>query len=159
MASVENVLLPDIGDFNDVEVIEILVAPGDSIEPEQSLLSLESDKATMEIPSPIAGTVKELKVSVGDRISKDTLLMVVETAGNADGPAPAAAPEPSTEQAPSPPEEPAAPASAPSPAPAASAQTASATPAAEASPIEIKLPDIGDFADVPPDCRKHYRKS
>ncbi len=144
MASVENVLLPDIGDFNDVEIIEILVAPGDSIEPDQSLLSLESDKATMEIPSPIAGTVKELKVSVGDRISKDTLLMMVETA--TDGAAAPAAAESSAEPAPSPPTQPAAPASEASPAPPP-LQAASAP--APAGPVEIKLPDIGDFSDVP----------
>ncbi|WP_296897060.1 biotin/lipoyl-containing protein, partial [Thiohalocapsa sp.] len=88
MARVENVLLPDIGDFAEVEIIEVLVSPGDSIEPEQSILTLESDKATMEIPAPVAGTVKEVKVSVGDKVSKDALLMTVETEGGSDaGPA------------------------------------------------------------------------
>jgi len=86
VASVEKVLLPDIGDFAEVEIIEVLVTEGDRIQPEQSILTLESDKATMEIPSPVGGTVKELKVAVGDKVSKDVLLMTVETA---DGASPA----------------------------------------------------------------------
>jgi pyruvate dehydrogenase E2 component (dihydrolipoamide acetyltransferase) len=149
VASVEHVLLPDIGDFADVEIIEILVAPGDTIEPEQSLLTLESDKATMEIPSPVGGTVKELKVTVGDKISKDALLMTVETGGGETaaagqaakspaGQAPTAAPEPPTTPPPSTDSEPPQPASSPTSAPA---------PAAAA--MEVKLPDIGDFTDVP----------
>jgi pyruvate dehydrogenase E2 component (dihydrolipoamide acetyltransferase) len=145
VASVENVLLPDIGDFDDVEIIEILVAPGDTIEPEQSLLTLESDKATMEIPSPIAGTVKELKVAVGERIGKDALLMTVQTgAGEAT-----AEPDQPTEPpaAPTPPaDEPPASASA-TPAAKPTPGAAAASPAA--APIEVKLPDIGDFADIP----------
>ncbi|WP_462331404.1 biotin/lipoyl-containing protein, partial [Thiohalocapsa halophila] len=103
MASVEQVLLPDIGDFAEVEIIEVLVAEGDRIEPEQSILTLESDKATMEIPSPVDGTVKELKVAVGDKVSKDMLLMTVETADGAAEPAPATAetaPEPAASAAP-----------------------------------------------------------
>ena len=64
-----DVLVPDIGDFKEVEVIEILVKPGDTVAKEQSLVSLESDKATMEIPSPEAGVVKELKLKVGDKVS------------------------------------------------------------------------------------------
>jgi len=66
----KDVLVPDIGDFKDVEVIEILVKPGDSVAKEQSLVSLESDKATMEIPAPEAGVVKELRVKVGDEVSE-----------------------------------------------------------------------------------------
>jgi dihydrolipoamide dehydrogenase len=79
MADIE-VKVPDIGDFKDVEVIEVLVKPGDSIEKEQSLISLESDKATMEIPSPGAGVVKELKVKLGDKLSKGSLILVLESA-------------------------------------------------------------------------------
>ena len=72
------VLVPDIGDFKDVEVIEILVKPGDSVTKEQSLVSLESDKATMEIPSPEAGVVKELKLKVGDKVSEGSAILVLE---------------------------------------------------------------------------------
>jgi len=74
----KDVLVPDIGDFKDVEVIEILVKPGDAVAREQSLVSLESDKATMEIPSPEAGVVKELKVKVGDKVSEGSLLLKLE---------------------------------------------------------------------------------
>ena len=75
----EQVLLPDIGDFKDVEVIELLVAVGDQVEPEQSLLTLESDKASMEIPAPVAGRVISLDVNIGDRINEGDLLATVET--------------------------------------------------------------------------------
>lgn len=72
------VRVPDIGDFEGVEVIELLVSPGDTIAKEDSLVSLESDKATMEIPSPCAGTVKELKVAVGDKVSQGDLILIAE---------------------------------------------------------------------------------
>jgi pyruvate dehydrogenase E2 component (dihydrolipoamide acetyltransferase) len=71
--------VPDIGEFEDVEVIEVLVKPGDAVAKEQSLITLESDKATMEIPSPAAGVVKALKVKVGDRVSKDAPILVLES--------------------------------------------------------------------------------
>jgi pyruvate dehydrogenase E2 component (dihydrolipoyllysine-residue acetyltransferase) len=74
----KEVLVPDIGDFKDVEVIEVLVKPGDAIEKEQSLITLESDKATMEIPSPAAGVVKELRIKVGDKVSEGTAILMVE---------------------------------------------------------------------------------
>ena len=83
----KDVLVPDIGDFKDVEVIEILVKSGDSVAKEQSLVSLESDKATMEIPAPEAGVVKELKVKVGDKVSEGSLLLKMETGGAAPVPA------------------------------------------------------------------------
>ena len=79
----KDVLVPDIGDFKEVEVIEILVKPGDTVAKEQSLVSLESDKATMEIPSPEAGVVKELKVKVGDKVSEGSLLLKMEPGGAA----------------------------------------------------------------------------
>ena len=89
MATVKQVLLPDIGDFSEVDIIEILVAPGDRVEAEDSLLTLESDKATMEIPSPFAGEVKEIKVKMGDKISEGSLLALIEVAeGEAEQPAP-----------------------------------------------------------------------
>jgi dihydrolipoamide dehydrogenase len=79
MAGTE-VKVPDIGDFKEVEVIEVLVKPGDAIAKEQSLITLESDKATMEIPSPAAGRVGELKVKVGDKVSKGSLILMLEGA-------------------------------------------------------------------------------
>jgi dihydrolipoamide dehydrogenase len=72
------VKVPDIGDFKEIEVIEVLVKPGDMIAKEQSLITLESDKATMEIPSPAAGKVSQLKVKVGDKVSKDSLILLLE---------------------------------------------------------------------------------
>ncbi len=80
MATVKHVLLPDIGDFSEVDVIEILVAPGAKVEEEDSLLTLESDKATMEIPSPFTGEVKEVKVTVGEKIGQGALLALIEVA-------------------------------------------------------------------------------
>ena len=77
MAIEKRVLVPDIGDFEGVEVIEILVTPGDRIEVESSLVTLESDKASMEIPSPVAGEVQSVSVKVGDRVSEGSLLLTV----------------------------------------------------------------------------------
>jgi pyruvate dehydrogenase E2 component (dihydrolipoamide acetyltransferase) len=85
--------VPDIGDFKDIPVIEISVKVGDKVEKEQSLITLESDKATMDVPSPEAGTVKELKVKVGDNVSEGTLILLLEGgAGGAAAPSPAPAP-------------------------------------------------------------------
>ena len=75
--------VPDIGDFKDIDVIEVLVKPGDAVEKETSLITVESDKATMEIPSPAAGVVKELKLKIGDKVSEGTLIMLLVTAGGA----------------------------------------------------------------------------
>jgi pyruvate dehydrogenase E2 component (dihydrolipoamide acetyltransferase) len=87
----QTVSVPDIGDFKEVEVIEVLVKPGDSVNKEQSLITLESDKATMEIPSPGAGVVQSIKVKVGDKVAKGSAILVLEgKAGKADAPAPAA---------------------------------------------------------------------
>jgi pyruvate/2-oxoglutarate dehydrogenase complex dihydrolipoamide acyltransferase (E2) component len=77
MANTE-VNVPDIGDFKEVEVIEVLVKPGDAINKEQSLITLETDKATMEIPSPAAGKVTQLKVKVGDKVSKGSPILLLE---------------------------------------------------------------------------------
>ena len=82
MADVKDILVPDIGDFEGVEVIEIMVSPGDTISVEDPLVSLESDKAAMEIPSPDAGTVKEIKVSIGDKVSQGDLLVTLEVSGS-----------------------------------------------------------------------------
>src|SRR5471032_1634357 len=89
MATIE-IKVPDIGDFKDVPVIEILVKPGDAVRKEDSLVTLESDKATMEVPSTHAGTVKEVKVKVGDKVAQGTLIAILDTAASADASAPAA---------------------------------------------------------------------
>src|SRR3954469_20219605 len=82
MASNE-VKVPDIGDFKNIEVIEVLVKPGDSVKKEQSLVTLESDKATMEIPSPAAGVVKEIKLKVGDKVSQGSTILMLEASAAA----------------------------------------------------------------------------
>ncbi|MGH8797633.1 MAG: biotin/lipoyl-containing protein, partial [Caldimonas sp.] len=87
MALVE-VKIPDIGDFKEVEVIELLVKPGDRIKPEQSLITVESDKASMEIPSSHAGVVKEMRIKLGDKVAEGSTVLVLE----ADAPAAAASP-------------------------------------------------------------------
>ncbi|RZI71575.1 MAG: dihydrolipoyllysine-residue acetyltransferase [Variovorax sp.] len=132
MATVE-VKVPDIGDFDEVAVIEVLVKVGDTVKAEQSLITVESDKASMEIPSSTAGVVKELKVAVGDKVKEGSVVLVVEAEGAA-APAPAVAPA-------------AAAAAAPAPA-AAPAAAAPAPAAAAAGPVDVKVPDIGDFKDV-----------
>jgi dihydrolipoamide dehydrogenase len=87
--SVVEIRVPDIGDFKDVEVVEVLVQPGDRVEKEGSLITLETDKATMEIPSPAAGRVKELRVKVGDKVSRDSSILLLE-ASEAGAPRPEA---------------------------------------------------------------------
>jgi pyruvate dehydrogenase E2 component (dihydrolipoamide acetyltransferase) len=132
MALVE-VKVPDIGDFKDVAVIELLVKPGDTVKTEQSLLTVESDKASMEIPSSHAGVVKTLKVALGDRVNEGSVIVLLEVAeGAAAAPTPAA-PAPAT------------PATAPTPAAAAAVPPA---PVGTASVVEVLVPDIGDFKDV-----------
>ena len=135
MAAVE-VKVPDIGDFDEVAVIEVLVKVGDTVKAEQSLITVESDKASMEIPSSTAGVVKEIKVDVGSKVKEGSVVLVLEGEGAASA-APASA-------------APAVPATAPAeaPAPAASAPAAPSPAPASAGPIEIKVPDIGDFKDV-----------
>jgi dihydrolipoamide dehydrogenase len=90
----QEIRVPDIGDFKDVAVIEILVKPGDRIAADQSLVTVESDKASMEIPSSHAGVVKELKVKIGDTVNMGSLVLVLETEGSASAPPPAPAPTP-----------------------------------------------------------------
>ena len=105
MALVE-VKVPDIGDFKDVEIIELLVKPGDTIKAEQSLVTVESDKASMEIPSSHAGVVKELKVKLGDKISEGSLVLLLEAQAGAAAPTAAAAPAAATAAVPAPQSEP-----------------------------------------------------
>jgi pyruvate dehydrogenase E2 component (dihydrolipoamide acetyltransferase) len=133
MALVE-VKVPDIGDFDEVAVIELLVKVGDTVKVEQSLITVESDKASMEIPSSTAGVVKEIKVALGDKVKEGSVVVMVEAAGAATAqvteskvaPAPAAA----------------------APAAPASVAAVAAAPAAAAGPVEVRVPDIGDFKDV-----------
>ena len=102
MALIE-IKVPDIGDFKDVAVIELLVKPGDAIQAEQSLVTVESDKASMEIPSSHAGVVKELKVALGDKVNEGTVLLMLESAGAAaPTSAPASAPAAPPPRAPAP---------------------------------------------------------
>jgi pyruvate dehydrogenase E2 component (dihydrolipoamide acetyltransferase) len=123
MANMIEVKVPDIGDFSEVPVIEIMVKPGDVVAAEDSLVTLESDKATMDVPAPFAGKVKELKVALGDKVSEGSVILTLEssapavTAAAAQGKAAVAAPP--------------APTSAP------------------AGVAEVRVPDIGDFRDVP----------
>ncbi|MBY0454717.1 MAG: dihydrolipoyllysine-residue acetyltransferase [Burkholderiaceae bacterium] len=133
MALVE-IKVPDIGDFDEVGVIELLVKPGDSVKPEQSLITVESDKASMEIPSSHAGVVQALRVQVGDKVSEGSVVLTLEVAENA---ASAADSVPNTVAAVA------------APAPAAIKTEAPTVAAAVASgPIEVRVPDIGDFKDV-----------
>jgi pyruvate dehydrogenase E2 component (dihydrolipoamide acetyltransferase) len=131
MALIE-VKVPDIGDFDEVAVIEVLVKPGDSVKPEQSLVTVESDKASMEIPSSAAGVVKELKVRLGDKVKEGSVLLVLEAQDAAAGAAvPAAA------------------ASEPKQAAAPVSQASAATKnGAISGLVEVRVPDIGDFKDV-----------
>jgi pyruvate dehydrogenase E2 component (dihydrolipoamide acetyltransferase) len=131
------VVVPDIGDFKEVEVIEVLVKPGDAVTKEQSLVTLESDKATMEIPSPSAGVVKELKIKMGDKVSKGSPILVLEEGAKAEAPKRAATPEKA----------------AAAPAVKASAARAPAAAAPDrgtsGGAVEtVSVPDIGDFKEV-----------
>jgi len=132
MALVE-VKVPDIGDFDEVAVIELLVKPGDAVKAEQSLITVESDKASMEIPSSHAGVVKELKVALGDKVKEGSVVLLIEAEGVGAAAAPAAV----------------------DPAPAASLASATAAAVAPvaaavaaAGPVNVLVPDIGDFKDV-----------
>jgi pyruvate dehydrogenase E2 component (dihydrolipoamide acetyltransferase) len=98
MSTIE-VKVPDIGDFTDVPVIEIFVKPGDTVKAEDSLVTLESDKATMDIPAPAAGTVKELKVKLGDKIAEGVTILTLETADAGEARTTAASPAPATSAA------------------------------------------------------------
>jgi pyruvate dehydrogenase E2 component (dihydrolipoamide acetyltransferase) len=137
-----DVKVPHIGDFQDVPVIEVLVKPGDVVKVDQSLITLESDKATMDVPSPVAGAIAEVVAKVGDKVSMGTLIARVDSAANETAQKAETAPGKATaSSAPAP----AAPAKA---APAAPTKAAAAPPAKTAT-IDITIPDIGDFKDVP----------
>ena len=99
MANVIEVKVPDIGDFKNIPVIEVLVKPGDSVNKEAPLVTLESDKATMEVPAPAAGIVKEIKVKLGDKVSEGSLVLMLESAGDGAAAKPAAPQKPAPEAA------------------------------------------------------------
>ena len=139
MNKIEHVRVPDIGDFKDVEIIEVLVKPGDTVTAEMPVITLESDKATMEVPSPISGVVKEVKIKVGDRVSQGSLILSIET-----GEEPAAA----EEAALPPPKEKIREGAAPSPETGTGAATYGAR-SGHYDLIEVRVPDIGNFKDVP----------
>lgn len=130
-----NIQVPDIGDFDEVGVIELLVKAGERVAAEQSLITVESDKASMEIPSSHAGVVKEITVQLGDKVKQGSVIAVLEVAEAAE--TAAVASEPKTAAAPATP----AVAAIETQAPAAAAPVASGT-------IEVRVPDIGDFKDV-----------
>ncbi|PKG55719.1 dihydrolipoyllysine-residue acetyltransferase [Shewanella sp. GutDb-MelDb] len=137
MAELKEVLVPDIGG-DDVQIIEICVAVGDTLAAEESIITVESDKATMDIPAPFAGVLSELKVAVGDTVSEGTLIAMMSTAASAAPAVEVSAPAPVAAAV-------AAPAPAPAPAPVA----APATPVAGGTKIiDVMVPDIGDASDV-----------
>ena len=125
MSQVIEIKVPDIGDYKDVPVIEVHIKPGDRVEKEQSLVTLESDKATMDVPSSHAGIVKEVKVKVGDHISEGVVVVLLEGSDATLAPTPAK--EVST------------------PAPVAPAAASAGSDAL----VEVKVPDIGDYKGVP----------
>ena len=122
MSNVIEVKVPDIGDFKGIPVIEVLVKPGDAVNKEDALVTLESDKATMEVPAPVAGTVKELKMKVGDKVSEGSVILLLESTAPAKAEAPAQPPAPQRAEA-------------PKPAPPGSAKTPPAAAATSATPI------------------------
>ncbi|MEN9901770.1 MAG: dihydrolipoyllysine-residue acetyltransferase [Pseudomonadota bacterium] len=129
MSQLIDIKVPDIGDFTDVPVIEVFVKPGDVIKVDDALITLESDKATMDVPASAAGVVKEVLVKLGDRIGEGAVVVRVEASDGAAAPQAAVA--------------------APSPAPATTTPAPQATAPAGGGIIDVKVPDIGDFAEVP----------
>jgi pyruvate dehydrogenase E2 component (dihydrolipoamide acetyltransferase) len=140
MSTIE-IQVPDIGDFDEVAVIELLVKPGDTVKAEQSLITVESDKASMEIPSSHAGVVKELRIKLGDKVKQGSIVLTLEATGAAPAAVPSATPATvATSPAPAAVLESKQPSALINPAPSATNSVA--------SKIEVKVPDIGDFKDV-----------
>ncbi len=165
MGAMKEVSVPDIGDFKDVDVIEILVKPGDAVQPEQSLITLESDKATIEIPSPSAGVVKELRVKLGDKVSEGTPILMLEAAEAAAAKAAAQPPAPApAATAPAAPARAAAPPAAPEPArpsaPPPPATAPAAVPApARTPPVPVEAAEPGGVKPhASPSVRKFARE-
>ncbi len=136
--SVQELYVPDIGDYKDIEVIEVLVKPGDEVSADDSLITLESDKAAMEVPSPLSGIIKSVNLKTGDRVSKGAVIALIETRTGAA--LAAKAPVTSAQESP---------ASAPAPAPA---QTAAAPSSAEAAPLD------GGLSHASPGIRRLARE-
>ena len=136
--AVKEIFVPDIGDFKDVPIIEILVKPGDAVKAEESLITVESDKATMEIPTPIAGVIKELKIKLGDIVNSGVLIALIEevAASATAAPAPTAAPSTATEVA----------AGAPAATAAPAASVTAAPPAVAPAPLAAVAPALGETA-------------
>lgn len=151
MGKQTDVTVPDIGDFTDVPVIEVLVADGDTVEADQALIVLESDKSTMEVPAPAAGTVRGLKVKVGDKLSQGSTICGLEAADGGDGEADnGSQSESRADTEPEP--EPEAQSDAGSQGKEAPRAAAGSKPAKSAGPPSsqsVTVPDLGDFADVP----------
>ena len=130
MANTKDIIVPDLGDFADVEVIEVLVGVGDEVAPEDGLITLETDKAAMDVPAPDAGTIVSLTVDVGDKVSTGSVIGTLSPAAGGDAARPESGPTPDADA------------------------TSQAAPAAQApvadsgGPQTVLVPDIGDFADV-----------
>ncbi|HXZ54234.1 MAG TPA: dihydrolipoyllysine-residue acetyltransferase [Burkholderiales bacterium] len=147
MATTTEISVPDIGDFKDVAVIEILVKPGDLVQAEQSLITVESDKATMEIPSPSAGVVKQLRVKTGDKVSKGSPILLLDASPGPAQPAKPAEPVVS------------APAVTPVPAPAKPAPAAPVVPISRPEPVSRESPRAADsVSHASPSVRKFARE-
>ena len=132
--------VPDIGDFDEVTVIELLVKPGETVNAEQSLITVESDKASMEIPSSASGTVKDLKVKLGDKVKQGSLVLVLDVEGaGAHAATDTVSPPPAAANTPQ---------SATSLAAQPNAAAAPAAPASSTTIVQVLVPDIGDFKDV-----------
>ena len=142
--SLIEVKVPDIGDFAEVTVIELMVKPGDTVAVDQSLITVESDKASMEIPSSHAGVVKELKIVLGDKVKEGSVVMMLEVAGEAAATAPAQVVAPAA----APVLEQKQPLAVVSNASVATESVANSAAASATGPIEVHVPDIGDFKDV-----------
>ncbi|AXM12438.1 dihydrolipoyllysine-residue acetyltransferase [Xanthomonas oryzae pv. oryzae] len=149
MAEIKEALVPDIGDYSDVPVIEVLVSVGDTVSKDQSLVTLESDKATMEVPSSVSGVVKEIKVKLGDSLSQGALVALIEVADAGVDAGAAAAAKPAAAAAAAAPAAPAKAAPASAPAPAAKAEAAAPAASSNGGLTEARVPDIGDYTDIP----------
>ena len=149
MANAIEVKVPDIGDFKNIPVIEILVKPGDTVSAEDPLVTLESDKATMEVPSPAAGTVKEIRIKVGDKVSEGALVLMLEPGGDAQPAAPKATPAPAAPVA--------APAAAPQPVQSAPAPAPKPAPAPAAVAAAVDEAGFGK-AHASPSVRRFARE-
>jgi pyruvate dehydrogenase E2 component (dihydrolipoamide acetyltransferase) len=149
MSSITEIKVPDIGDFKEVEVIEILVKPGDSVAKEASLITVESDKATMEIPSPAAGVVKEVRIKLGDKVAEGSMILLLEAS---EGEAPAPQPPKSAEVS-----APSAPAPKPAAAPAPATEPA-AVPIPILRPAPVPIEPVAEVAAFKPHASPSVRK-